>query len=50
MNRKKTYISRIHPVRKGEKKKEPFKYLKWNFYLTTTNKIIAIPFTEKIRK
>lgn len=49
MNRKKTYISRVHPIKKGEKKKEPFKYLKWNFYLTNTNKIIMIPFTKKIK-
>lgn len=50
MNRKKTYISEITPIGKDGKRKAPFKYLKWNFYITETNKIIQIPFVEKIKK
>lgn len=50
MNAKKTTITRIHPVSKGEKRQSPFKYLKWNFYLTTTNKVIQLPFKVKITK
>ena len=50
MNRKKTYISKITPIGPDGKKKEPFKYLKWDFYLTDTNRIIQTPFKEKIRK
>jgi hypothetical protein len=50
-NNKKTVIIAINPVENyPKKKKQPFKYLKWNFYLTNTNKIIQIPFREKIRK
>lgn len=52
MNRKKTTISRISPIRPDQHVKgcSPFKYLKWNLYLTTTNHIIATPFKEKIYK
>lgn len=48
MNQKKTTISRISPVREDGKRHAPFKYLKWNFYLTNTNAIIQIPFKKKI--
>jgi hypothetical protein len=47
MNIKKTTIVRIHPLKPHEPRKEPFKYLKWNFYITTTGKIIQLPFREK---
>lgn len=41
LNQKKTTISRITPIPPKEKVHEtPFKYLKWNFYLTTTNRVI----------
>ena len=50
MNRKKSYVSIIHPIGEDGKKKAPFKYLKWNFYLTNTNKIIQVPFKEKMAK
>lgn len=49
MNRKKTSITKIEPVINGAKK-APFKYLKWDFYLTDTNKIIQTPFTIKLAK
>lgn len=48
MNQKKTTITRIHPIGKDKVRKAPFKYLKWNFYLTGTNHIIQIPFKKKI--
>lgn len=49
LNQKKTTISRITPIPPKEKVHEtPFKYLKWNFYLTTTNRVIQIPFAKKI--
>ncbi len=50
LNRKKTTISKIEPIGADGKKKAPFKYLKWNFYLTETNGIIQIPFREKLVK
>lgn len=49
MNRKKTSIVKIEPVINGVKK-APFKYLKWDFYLTDTNKIIQTPFKIKLVK
>lgn len=48
MNRDKTTISVIHPISKDKKRKNPFKYLKWNFYLTDTNKLIMVPFKSKL--
>ena len=49
LNQKKTTISRITPISPKEKVHgTPFKYLKWNFYLTTTNRVIQIPFAKKI--
>lgn len=49
LNQKKTTISRITPIPPKEKvHRTPFKYLKWNFYLTTTNRVIQIPFAKKI--
>lgn len=49
MNQKKTTISRISPIQPNEKVHgTPFKYLKWNFYLTTNNRIISVPFQKKI--
>lgn len=49
LNQKKTTISRITPIPPKEKVHgTPFKYLKWNFYLTTTNRVIQIPFAKKI--
>jgi hypothetical protein len=39
MNRKKTYIAPITATEE-RKNKTPFKYLKWDFYLTKTNAII----------
>lgn len=52
MNRKKTTIQRISPIQQNQKTKgcTPFKYLKWNLYLTTTNRVIMLPFKEKIYK
>ena len=50
MNRKKTNITKIEPIHSDNKKKAPFKYLKWDFYLTETNAIIQIPFKKKIVK
>lgn len=46
LNRKKTCIIKIEPG----KRKNPFKFLKWNFYLTDTFGIIQLPFKEKITK
>lgn len=49
LNQKKTTISRITPIAPKDKVHgTPFKYLKWNFYLTTTNHVIQIPFKKKI--
>lgn len=50
MNRKKTNITKIEPIKSDNKKKTPFKYLKWDFYLTETNAIIQIPFKIKLVK
>lgn len=50
VNKNKTTICKVHPIRPGEPRKEPFKYLKWNFYITSTGKIIQIPFRKKIIK
>lgn len=50
MNRKKTSITKIEPIKVDKKKKAPFKYLKWDFYLTETNAIIQIPFKIKLVK
>jgi len=33
-NPDKTVITKIHPIQKDNKRKAPFKYLKWNFYIT----------------
>lgn len=44
MNQKKTVIIKFMPG----KRRNPFKYLKWNFYLTDTNRIIQLPFKKKI--
>lgn len=48
MNQNKTTIIRIHPIGSNNKRKEPFKYLKWNFYLTESNQLIQLPFKKKI--
>lgn len=48
LNQKKTTITRISIVQKDGKRHAPFKYLKWNFYLTYTNHIIQIPFKQKV--
>lgn len=48
LNLKKTTITKIHPLKRGEKKHNPIKYLKWDFYLTDTNHIIMTPFRKKI--
>lgn len=47
MNPDKTTITVIKPItnRKGE---TPFKYLKWNFYISNTGRIIMVPFKKKI--
>lgn len=50
MNQKKTTITKIQPIKADGKRHAPFKYLKWNFYLTETNHIIQIPFKEKIHR
>ena len=50
MNKNKTTIVRIHPIGADNKRKEPFKYLKWNFYITQSNKLIQLPFKEKVNK
>ncbi len=50
MNRKKTSITKIEPIKGDKKKKAPFKYLKWDLYLTETNAIIQIPFKIKLVK
>lgn len=50
MNKDKTTIIKIQPIKSDGKRHEPFKYLKWNFYLTETNKIIQVPFKSKITK
>lgn len=50
MNRKKTSISPITPIKADEKRKTPFKYLKWDFYITETNAIIQVPFRQKLVK
>lgn len=48
MNNDKTTIIRIHPIGTNGIRKAPFKYLKWNFFITDTNHIIQIPFKKKI--
>lgn len=50
INKNKTTITKIEPIKKGSSRKghTPFKYLKWNFYLTETNGIIQVPFKQKI--
>lgn len=49
MNQKKTTISRISPIDPCDKAHgTPMKYLKWDFYITTTNHVIQIPFQKKI--
>lgn len=48
MNSNKTTITRIQTVMEDGKRHAPFKYLKWNFYLTYTNHVIQIPFKKKI--
>ena len=48
MNKKKTTIIRISPIHDDKIRHAPFKYLKWNFYLTDSNHIIQIPFKKKI--
>lgn len=50
LNQKKTNIIQIVPVNSSAPRRQPFKYLKWNFYVTDTNHIIQIPFKEKITK
>lgn len=50
LNQKKTTIVQIHPTGPQDKRRAPFKYLKWNFYLTNTNKVIQIPFKIKLTK
>ncbi len=48
MNIKKTMITRIHPIGSDNIRKAPFKYLKWNFYITESGHIIQLPFKKKI--
>lgn len=48
MNKKKTTIIRISLIHDDKIRHAPFKYLKWNFYLTDSNHIIQIPFKKKI--
>lgn len=48
MNMKKTAITRIDPIGEDGVRHAPFKYLKWNFYITDTNHIIQLPFKSKI--
>ena len=50
LNPNKTTITRIRTLKKGEsrKGKTPFKYLKWNFFITETGHIIMVPFDSKI--
>ena len=48
MNKKKTTITRISPIHENKVRHAPFKYLKWNFYLTDSNHIIQIPLKKKI--
>lgn len=52
VNEKKSHITKITPLEKDSplKGSTAFKYLKWNFYLTKTNKLIQVPFKEKIIK
>lgn len=50
MNPNKTVITKIHPIGEDGKRHAPFKYLKWNFYLTNTNHIIMLPFKQKLTK
>ena len=48
INENKTAVIRIHPIGKDKIRKQPFKYLKWNFYITKTGHIIQLPFKTKI--
>ena len=50
MNKKKTTIVKIQLVKSDRVKHASFKYLKWNFYITETGKIIQLPFKNKITK
>lgn len=47
-NPNKTVITKIHPIHKDNKKGAPFKYLKWNFYITQSGHIIQLPFKKKL--
>lgn len=58
-NKRKTKIIKISPIKldknnyphkRRSNKHNPFKYLKWDFYLTNTNKIIQTPFKKKIKR
>lgn len=58
-NKRKTKIIKISPIKLDKNnyphkrhpdKHNPFKYLKWDFYLTNTNKIIQTPFKKKIKR
>ena len=50
MNPDKTTITRITPIESGKsrKGKTPFKYLKWDFYISETGHIIMVPFKKKL--
>lgn len=48
LNENKTAIIKIHPIGADKVRKQPFKYLKWNFYITTTGHIIQLPFKKKL--
>lgn len=48
LNENKTAIIKIHPIGEDKIRKQPFKYLKWNFYITSTGHIIQLPFKKKL--
>ena len=50
LNLNKTTITKITAIPKGGKRHTPFKYLKWNFFITESGKVIMLPFKEKITK
>ena len=48
LNENKTAIIKIHPIGTDKIRKQPFKYLKWNFYITTSGHIIQLPYKKKL--
>lgn len=52
LNPKKTCISPIIPQKDKQPldRRHPFKFIKWNFYITESGKVIMMPYNSKIKK